>query len=83
MDMIESHIKEMHKEQININSLNNWKNLLELALLELDKHVYAWPVANSTLVIDRAHQSNFIQTKTKYPPITYILTHTHTLQIYE
>ena len=38
-----------------MNNLVNLKSLIELALLELGKEIYFWPLANASLVIDRAH----------------------------
>jgi hypothetical protein len=57
MEEIDGFIKGLSKEEINMNNFVNLKSLIELALLELGKEIYFWPLANASIVIDRAHNN--------------------------
>ncbi len=55
LEDIDNFIKGLSKDEINMNNFVNLKNLIELALLELGKEIYFWPLANANIVIDRSH----------------------------
>lgn len=55
MDDVDSFIRGLSKEEINMNNFVNLKNLIELALLELGKEIYFWPLGNASIVVDRSH----------------------------
>jgi hypothetical protein len=55
MEDIDSFIRTLSKDEINMNNFVNLRSLVELALLELGKEIYFWPIANATIVIDRSH----------------------------
>ena len=41
-----------------MNNFVNLKNLVELALLEIDKEIYYWPLNNAIIVIDKVYKAN-------------------------
>ena len=58
MEDIEDYIRGLSKQQINMNKFVNLKNLIQIALLQLDKEIYIWPLNNATIIIDKAHGGN-------------------------
>ena len=58
MEDIEDYIRGLSKQQINMNNFVNLKNLVELALLEIDKEIYYWPLNNAIIVIDKVYKAN-------------------------
>ena len=53
MDQIDCYVRGLSIDQINMNKFANYKNLLELGLLEIGKEVYFWPFVNAGLIVDR------------------------------
>lgn len=44
-----------------MNNFINFKNLLQIAILESGKILYFWPFGNNTIVVDKNHIAGFLK----------------------